>query len=144
MLKNILTSCLILFLFSAHGQNEDTFKPVEEWPYYYVAKCEELSGQDKHRCTQLQMLMEVYKNLEYPETAKRQQVEGDVILRFVVNVFGEMEDLQVVKSLGHGCDEEALKVAKSLGKWVPGKKNDQPVETYMNLPIRFSLKSISE
>ena len=81
------------------------------------------------------------KNIVYPEIAKRAGVEGKVILSFVVNKDGKISDIQVLKSIGAGCDEEAVRVLKIMPSWVPGKQNGNPVFTRINIPVVFKLRS---
>ena len=80
------------------------------------------------------------KNIKYPPVALRNGVEGLVILQFVVNKEGEVSDIQVVKKLGSGTDEEAIRVAKTLPKFTPAKQNGRPVSFRYTLPVRFGLQ----
>jgi periplasmic protein TonB len=82
----------------------------------------------------------VGENLKYPKQAKRTGTEGQVIIQFVINKVGEPMDFQVLKGIGAGCDEEAIRVlAKS--KWVPGRQRGQPVKVRMTLPVIFKLSN---
>jgi len=80
------------------------------------------------------------KNIKYPAVALRNGVEGLVILQFVVNKEGDVSDIQVVKKLGSGTDEEAIRVAKTLPKFAPAKQNGRPVSFRYTLPVRFGLQ----
>ena len=79
-------------------------------------------------------------NLKYPAAASRAYVSGRVFLSFVVTETGEIADIQVLKGIGFGCDEEAVRVLKSFPKWTPAKQNGQAVNVRYNLPINFQLK----
>lgn len=79
------------------------------------------------------------KNLKYPTQARRMGVEGTVIVVFVVNTDGSIQDVEVLRGIGGGCDEEALRVVAGAPKWEPGKQRGRPVRTRMRLPIRFKL-----
>lgn len=79
-------------------------------------------------------------NLKYPAAASRAYVSGRVFLSFVVTETGEIADIQVLKGLGFGCDEEAVRVLKTFPKWTPAKQNGQAVNVRYNLPINFQLK----
>lgn len=81
------------------------------------------------------------QNLNYPEIAKRAGVEGKVILSFVVDKSGKIIDIKVVKSIGAGCDEEAMRILKIMPSWIPGKQNGNPVLTRINIPVVFKLRS---
>ena len=78
-------------------------------------------------------------NLKYPTQARRMGVEGTVIVVFVINTDGSIQDVEVLRGIGGGCDEEAVKIVKAAPKWSPGKQRGKPVRTRMRLPIRFKL-----
>lgn len=80
------------------------------------------------------------KNLRYPAAASRANVSGRVFVSFVVNSDGSIQDVQVLKGLGFGTDEEALRVVRSMPKWRPGKQSGRPVRVKFNLPINFQLE----
>ncbi|MDA0315480.1 MAG: energy transducer TonB [Bacteroidetes bacterium] len=78
-------------------------------------------------------------NLKYPTQARRMGIEGTVIVVFVINIDGTIQDVEVLRGIGGGCDEEAAKIVKKAPKWDPGKQRGKPVRTRMRLPIRFKL-----
>ena len=80
------------------------------------------------------------QNLIYPEIAKRAGVEGKVILSFIVDKNGNIVDVKVAKSIGAGCDEEAMRVINIMPRWIPGKQNGNPVLTRINIPVVFKLR----
>jgi periplasmic protein TonB len=82
----------------------------------------------------------VRKNLKYPSLAKRQNISGPVFMQFTVMPDGSLSDIEVLRGIGGGCDEEALRVLKSAPKWKPGKQRGVPVPVRMNLAIRFQLQ----
>ena len=79
------------------------------------------------------------KNLNYPEQAKRMGVEGKVFVQFVIDKDGSPTDITVLKGIGSGCDEEAIRVIKNMPKWEPGKQRGKPVKVRMSLPVVFRL-----
>jgi len=79
-------------------------------------------------------------HIRYPEQAREAGVEGRVTVRFVVNEDGDISDAQVLRGIGGGCDEEALRVIKGMPKWKPGKQNGRAVKVYFTLPISFRLE----
>lgn len=79
------------------------------------------------------------KNLNYPTQARRMGIEGTVYVVFVVNTDGSIVDVDVLRGIGGGCDEEALRVVKAAPKWEPGKQRGRPVRVRMRLPIKFKL-----
>jgi protein TonB len=79
------------------------------------------------------------KNLKYPEQAKRMNVEGKVYVQFIIDKDGTPTDITVLKGIGSGCDEEAIRVIKNMPKWEPGKQRGKPVKVRMSLPVVFRL-----
>jgi protein TonB len=84
-------------------------------------------------------LSELQKKITYPEIAKKAGVEGRVIVQFVVNEQGNVTDPVVVRGIGAGCDEEAIRAVQTA-KFTPGKQRGKPVRVKMSLPITFKLK----
>ncbi|HEX9956131.1 MAG TPA: TonB family protein [Fibrella sp.] len=80
------------------------------------------------------------KNIKYPAAASRANISGKVFVSFTVNTDGSITDAQVLKGLGFGTDEEAVRVVKSMPKWKPGKQSGRPVRVKYNLPISFQLE----
>ena len=87
---------------------------------------------------------ELYKylgsNITYPEQAKNDGIQGRVFVTFVVECDGSITDAQVLRGIGGGCDEEALRVVNAMPKWTPGKKEGEVVRVQYNLPVIFKLQ----
>ncbi len=80
------------------------------------------------------------QNLKYPREAHRVSVQGRVFLQFIVDTDGSLTDIKVLKGIGAGCDEEAVKILQNYPeKWKPGKRGDVAVKTRLSLPIVFKL-----
>lgn len=77
--------------------------------------------------------------LKYPEKAKLQGIEGAVFVSFVVDKTGSLRDMQVIRGIGAGCDEEALRVLLESEKWNPGKQRGREVNARMQMRIVFDL-----
>lgn len=82
----------------------------------------------------------VRDNLEYPEIARKAGVEGRVIVGFIVGRDGKIRDVQVMRGIGAGCDEEAIRVVREMPNWIPGKQRGNSVSVRFALPITFKLK----
>ena len=78
-------------------------------------------------------------NLGYPTTARRKGIEGTVIVAFVVNTDGTVSDFELLRGIGGGCDEEAIRIVENSPKWTPGMQGGQSVRTRMRLPLTFKL-----
>ena len=85
-------------------------------------------------------LMEyVGKNLKYPQEAREKGVQGRVFVGFVVEPDGSISDVKLLRGIGGGCDEEAIRVVKSFPKWKPGKHQGKFVRVSYMLPVNFKL-----
>jgi protein TonB len=104
----------------------EIFTVVEEQPTY--------PGGEEARMRYLQ------ENIKYPEEAKELGIQGRVFVTFVVEVDGSITDVRVLRGIGGGCDQEAIRVVKGMPKWVPGKQRGVPVRVQFNLPIKFTLQ----
>ncbi len=80
------------------------------------------------------------KNLHYPTAAERAKVQGRVFLNFVVTKDGSITDINLLKGIGYGADEEAMRVVAQMPHWKPGMQNGQAVNVRYNLPINFQLE----
>ena len=81
----------------------------------------------------------IRKNLKYPESARKAGIQGKVFVEFIVNTDGTASDFKIIKGLGEGCDQEALRVMSGSPPWIPGKQRGISVKQRMVLPIVFSL-----
>lgn len=122
---------------------EEIFKVVEQMPRF--PGCEHLdSEEEKKQCAQKKLLEYIYANIKYPPIARENGVEGMVVVKFVVDKDGSISEPEVVRDIGAGCGEEALRVVKSMNteniKWIPGKQRGRPVRVQFNLPVKFQLQ----
>ncbi|MCS7028270.1 MAG: energy transducer TonB [Bacteroidia bacterium] len=86
------------------------------------------------------MMKFISENIKYPPMAKEAGIKGTVIVTFIVDREGNVTNPQVLKGIGGGCDEEALRVIKMMPKWSPGEQNGKKVLVKINVPIRFVLR----
>ena len=116
---------------------KDTLKSneVEELVYCYV-----MEQMPQYPGGESELLNFVGKNLRYPESAVNHKIQGKVIVRFVVTESGEVDKIQVVRSLQAECDKEAIRVIKLLPKFIPGKQNGKNTKVLYTLPITFKLE----
>ncbi len=109
------------------AKEEEIFTIVEENPGY--------PGGDEARMEYLR------KNIKYPVIAKESGVQGTVYVTFVVEKDGSVTDVKVLRGIGGGCDEEAVRVVKEMPKWTPGKQRGKAVRVQFSIPIKFALTS---
>ena len=80
-------------------------------------------------------------NIRYPEAAQQNDIQGRVIVKFVVEKDGSIGTATILKGVDKDLDREALRVVKKMPKWQPGKNNGQAVRSYFNLPVTFKLQN---
>ena len=107
-------------------KKNEVFQIVEEAP--------EFPGGEKA------MFAFINKNIRYPEIARENGIEGKVYIRFIVSKDGSIRDVKVLRGIGSGCDEEAMRVVKRMPNWKPGKQRGKAVSVMFNLPFSFKLK----
>ena len=82
----------------------------------------------------------VSEQIRYPSAARKAQVQGRVYVQFVIEKDGSLTDMQVLKGIGAGCDEEAIRVLQLVPKFIPGKQRGVPVRVRIVFPIYFCLE----
>lgn len=80
------------------------------------------------------------ENIKYPQEAKDKNITGKVYVTFVVEADGSISNPRLLRDIGGGCGQEAIRVVKLMPRWNPGKEKGQPVRVQFNLPVSFSLK----
>jgi len=78
-------------------------------------------------------------NIKYPSEAKEKGIMGTVYVSFVVEKDGRVTEVKVIRGIGGGCDEEALRVVKMMPRWKPGTQSGKAVRVQFNLPVKFLL-----
>lgn len=108
---------------------------IEEKIYTKVQEMPEFPGGHKG-------IIEYFENkLKYPALAKEKKVTGSVLVRFIIDTTGMVRKSWVVRGIGFGCDEEAMRLINSMPRWIPGKDSGKVVSLYYNLPVKFALKN---
>lgn len=108
------------------GSDQEVHKVVEQMPEFP-------GGVDE-------LISFTASNIRYPEEAKRDSVTGKVFVRFVIDETGQVGDIKILRGIGGGCDEEAVRVIKMMPKWEPGVHKGEAVKVEYVLPIRFALQ----
>jgi Ca-activated chloride channel family protein len=86
------------------------------------------------------LLSFIGQNMAYPKIAQENGIQGTVIVRFIINKDGSVGKVEVIRSLDPACDKEAIRLVKSLPKFIPGSQNGMKVGVYYTLPIKFKLE----
>jgi periplasmic protein TonB len=110
-------------------------KIVEEddKPFLIVEQMPQFPGGD------IEMMKFIRDNLKYPPRAQEAGVQGKVIVNFVVGRDGKITHIKIVRGIGSGCDEEAIRVLEKMPPWTPGKMGGKAVPVYFTFPITFKL-----
>ena len=108
-----------------HAKNDSIYQIVDQMP--------EFPGGTEA------LLKFVANNVKYPEKAKDEEISGRVFISFVIEKDGSVSNVEVKRGIGGGCDEEAVRVIKSLPNWKPGIKDGKPVRVSYMMPINFKL-----
>ncbi len=119
--------CANLFTTLAYSQENSTeiYTTVEKQPQFP-------GGTDA-------LMKYLNKSIQYPADAIEKGIQGSVYITFVVEADGSLSNTKVLRGIGGGCDEEAIRVIKNMPKWEPGMQKGKPVRVQFNIPIRFTL-----
>jgi TonB family protein len=85
------------------------------------------------------MMKFLIENIKYPEQARKDSIQGRVFVNFIIEVDGKVSNAKVLRGIGGGCDEEAVRVVSLMPAWTPGKQRGKNVRVAFNLPIKFAL-----
>jgi periplasmic protein TonB len=88
----------------------------------------------------IKMYKFINKNFVYPEAAQKAKTQGKVMLKILVESDGDIGKISVLKGIGNGCDEEAVRIIRAMPAWIPAMRNGKPLASYYTLPIVFKLK----
>ena len=130
--------CLILLFIAVQHTFAQNVTPAEELPLEYadVAIKPEFKGET--------WAFYISHNLKYPEAALKDKIGGKVYVSFIIEKNGEITHARVEQGLGHGLDEEALRVVKNSPRWRPGyRAKKQPVRVACVMPISFNPDNVT-
>ena len=108
-------------------------KEEKEVPYQAVEQMPQFPGGDA------ELMKYIQDHLKYPVIAAENGIQGRVIVRFVVSKTGEIQDVTGLRGVDSSLDKEAVRVIKSMPKWIPGKQNGNNVAVYFTVPVMFKL-----
>lgn len=108
--------------------------PDESEPFIIVEAMPEFPGGEQARVEYLA------NHVKYPQMARESHIEGPVYIEFVVEKDGSISNTKLLRGIGGGCDEEALRVVRNMPKWKPGHQLNKPVKVRLTMTIKFILK----
>jgi protein TonB len=143
-MKPLLFALLTLFSLSSFAQHDTlgTDRQIEITKGEKDSKQQKKTFQYVERMPQPAFNLNKYlsKSLHYPKRARTHNIEGRVIVKFIVNEDGSVSDATVVKGVDPELDEEALSAVMGMPNWIPGEQEGKKVKVYFTLPIQFKLK----
>ena len=118
---------------------EDTpFMIVENMPAF--GPCTDLRGDERHQCTQMEIIKYVSGNTKYPPIAKDAGIQGTVFVYFVVGKNGKVRDVKVLREVDPRLDKEAMRVVESLPTFEPGQQRGKSVSVQYTIPVKFIIR----
>lgn len=138
-MKAILSIFCLLFFYTLSAQEADSTavtapKDKEEEIFTVVEEVPQFPGGEQA------MMIYVYRNLRYPPLALENNIQGKVVVQFIIDETGKVDSVKIVsKPLGWGIEEEAIRVVESMPTWTPGKQKGKGVRVRYVLPIRFKI-----
>lgn len=125
-------------VYEEEEEDDTPFMIVEHMPA--LGECKDLRGDERHQCTQLEIIKYVSKNTKYPPIAKDAGIQGTVFVYFVVDKSGGVKDAKVLRPVDPRLDEEALRVIRSLPDFEPGEQRGKPVPVQYTIPVKFIIR----
>lgn len=130
-MKLLLFIAAFVCSFTVQAQKEGKTKKSDKQIFTYVDQMPEPT---------FDYLQYLGENTHYPDSARAHNIEGRVVVKFVVTEKGYITDAQVTKSVDKDLDAEALRVIRKMPRWKPGRQNGKPVKVYFTAPINFKLE----
>ncbi len=125
------------------GPDDPVYKVVEEMPRFPGCE-EETDFFVRNNCARKRMLEFLYKNIRYPKAASKDGIEGTTVIRFIIDKQGNITEPEIVRNIGGGCGEEALRVIQTMPQWIPGKQKGKIVKVSFVIPVKFKLEGGSK
>ena len=123
----VLEGCVVPEMGEVGNPEHEVYQIVEQMPQFP-------NGEEA-------MMQYIAEQVKYPAEAKKADAQGRVFVGFIVEPDGSLSDFKVLRGIGHGCDEEALRVVKSMPKWKPGMQRGKAVRVQYLVPVNFKLET---
>lgn len=125
------------------SKEEQVFMRAEQMPRFPGCERNNWTEDEKVRCSEKKLLEYIKANLKYPPQALKNNIQGEVLIKFVVDKDGNIGDAELISDPGSGMGTAAMDVIYNMKKlnqkWIPGYQQGNPVSVWFVLPIRFSL-----
>lgn len=113
---------------------------AEYMPSFGTCKYNEMTKEEYKECSDAALLQYFAKHIKYPSRARENRIEGKVIMRFVIDENGDVQNAKVLRGVAGGCSDEALRVLNSMPKWKAGRHGGRNVKVNFTLPVSFKLQ----
>ncbi len=113
---------------------------AEYMPSFGTCNYSEMTKGEYKACSDAALLQYFAKHLKYPTIARENRIEGKVIMRFVIDENGDVQNAKVLRGVAGGCSEEALRVLNSMPKWKAGRHGGRNVKVNFTMPVLFKLQ----
>ena len=121
-------------------ERTEPYVNADEWPYF--GDCANMDGtvEEKKACSDKAFLAAVQDELQYPALANDEQIEGQVLISAVIGKDGNIESMNIVRDVGYGTGEEAMRAIEAVSNWTPAMHDGKVVRFQLNLPVIFVLE----
>lgn len=116
---------------------DDLVPKIEEEDFSKQKICDIVEEMPSYPDGDVKLMEYIAQNINYPQEALESGIQGRVFVSFVVEPNGSITNEKVLRGIGYGCDEEALRVVKEMPKWTPGKRKGKPVRVAVTIPVKF-------
>ncbi|MFK7809649.1 MAG: energy transducer TonB [Saprospiraceae bacterium] len=137
----IIITILLQAIFGMAQPDESIRTIAEQMPYFMGCTDLENGTAKKRNCSNQNLIEFISRNIQYPQAALDQGIEGTVLINFIINAAGEMESTEVLRDIGGDCGKEALRIMELMPDWEPALDSGEPVAVRLNLPVTFSLQN---
>lgn len=120
------------------NDDDNVYNFVKEMPRF--PGCENLTSTEREKCSDEKLIAHIKKEINYPPIARENGIEGTVVVKFVVGKTGEISNAQIMRDIGGGCGQEALRIVNAMPGWIPGENGNGPVNVSFTLPVKFRLE----
>lgn len=144
-MNNYIFALMLLCLgttLMAQPQDSSILTSVDIPPLFEGCDDPLISEEQRQACSVPKIQAFINQNIVYPDSARARNIEGVVVVRFSVTEEGKISDLELIRTIGAGCGQEAMRVVRMMPDFKPALRGGTPVATKMTLPIRF--KKIAE
>ncbi|MEZ5041089.1 MAG: energy transducer TonB [Saprospiraceae bacterium] len=139
----VLLPCLIFAQgksVPASYQDKTIYKIVEEAPRFRLDNCEQSNDLiEKQSCSKFALKNYLKDHLQYPKEAKEKKISGIVLVEVIVEPNGKVIFSKILRDIGGGCGQEAIRLINNMPLWVPGKLKGEEVRVQTPLTIKFDL-----